>query len=119
MRVRVNSGVYRYPDVVVVCGGEQFADEREDTLLNPTVIVEVLSPSTEAYDHGAKFAEYRTMPSLREYLLLSTDWVQAELFTRQEDRNWLLTVVDRPDGAVELRSVDCRLSMAELYRDVE
>src|ERR1019366_2678061 len=91
MRVRVSAtGLYAYPDTVIVCGEPQFLDATQDTLLNPTVIVEVLSPSTEAYDRGRKFELYRAIPSLTHYLLVSPERMSAELFTRQEEGRWLL-----------------------------
>src|ERR1017187_5873973 len=89
MRVRVNAkGLYTYPDVVVVCGEPQFLDERRDTLLNPTLIVEVLSESTEQYDRGRKFEHYRPLESLAEYLLVSSERVSVERYTRQPDGSW-------------------------------
>jgi Uma2 family endonuclease len=88
MRVRVKSSLFTYPDVTVVCGDPQFLDERRDTLLNPDLIVEVLSPSTEAYDRGRKFEHYKSLPSFREYFLLASDRVHADLYTRQPDDRW-------------------------------
>ena len=89
MRVQVaEAGTYAYPDTVVVCGEPQFADATLDTLLNPTVIVEVLSPSTEGYDRGLKFEDYRTIPSLTDYVLVSQDKVLIEHYTRQPDDGW-------------------------------
>src|SRR5271157_364012 len=91
MRVRVSkTGLYTYPDLVALCGKPELLDARQDTLLNPNLIVEVLSPSTEAYDRGQKFAHYRAIESLSEYLLVSSDRVQVDLFTRQPDGRWLL-----------------------------
>jgi Uma2 family endonuclease len=92
MRVKVSpTGLYTYPDLVVVCGRPRFADKELDTLLNPTVIVEILSKSTEAYDRGEKFAHYRTLDTLTDYLLISQDRALIEHFTRQADGGWLLT----------------------------
>ena len=91
IRVRVEAtGLYTYPDVVVVCGEPQFGDDSLDTLLNPNVIVEVLSPSTEAWDRGGKFAHYRRLESMSDYVLVSQDKVLVEHYTRQGDK-WLLT----------------------------
>ena len=91
MRVRVTStGLYTYPDVVVVCGEPRVLDNQMDTLLNPSVLVEVLSPSTEDYDRGRKFEQYQSIESLREYLMLASDRVHADLYTRQPDGRWLL-----------------------------
>ena len=119
MRVHVpTTGLYTYPDVVVLCGKPAYLDHNQDTLLNPTVIVEVLSPSTEAYDRGRKFEHYRTIGSLRQYLLISSDRVHADLFTLQDGR-WVLTSADGPEDALELESIGCRLAMADLYEKVE
>ena len=102
MRVCVSArGLYTYPDVLAVCGEPRFLDQREDNLLNPSVIVEVLSPSTEAYDRGQKFEHCRHIDSLREYLLVSSERINAELFTRQPDGRWLLTVANRLEDVIE------------------
>jgi Uma2 family endonuclease len=91
MRVRVTAaGLYAYPDLVIVCAKPQFADGAFDTLLNPTVIIEVVSESTEAYDRGQKFAHYRSLESLSEYLLISSERISADLFARKPDGNWRL-----------------------------
>lgn len=119
MRVRVNARLYTYPDVTVVCGDPQFLDERRDTLLNPGLIVEVLSPSTEAYDRGRKFEHYKSLPSFREYLLLASDRMHADLCIRQPDDRWLLTSADAPDETLTLDSVGVRLRLADLYEKVE
>ncbi len=119
MRVRVNSSLYTYPDVTVVCAEPQFLDERRDTLLNPDLIVEVLSPSTEAYDRGRKFEQYKSIPSFREYLLIASDRVHADLCTRQPDDRWILTSADALDDALTLDSVGVRLRLADLYEKVE
>jgi Uma2 family endonuclease len=118
MRVKVTArGMYTYPDVVAVCGDARFEDEQVDTLLNPTLIVEVLSPSTEAYDRGAKFAYYRQLPSLQDYILVSQDQVLVEHFVREDD-GWLLTDTTDLGGIVQLPSIACELPMSEVYRKV-
>ena len=120
MRVRVGAtGLYTYPDIVVACGERQFLDGRRDTLLNPTVITEVLSPSAEAYDRGKKFDHYRALESLREYLLVSSDRVQIERYTRQPSGQWLLTAVNRLEDSIDLESAGCTLSLADVYERVE
>jgi Uma2 family endonuclease len=92
MRVKVDaSGLYTYPDVVVVCGERHFTDDHLDTLTNPTLIVEVLSPSTEGYDRGQKFANYRRIPSLETYVLVAQDRAHIEKFERRPDGQWLLS----------------------------
>ena len=120
MRVRVKpNGLYTYPDVAAVCGEPRFLDEQRDTLLNPDVIVEVLSPTTEAYDRGRKFDWYRGLDSLREYLLLATDRVHADLYTRQPDNRWLLTSADSLEDSLTIESVGVSLKLADLYEKVE
>jgi Uma2 family endonuclease len=120
MRVLVNSnGLYTYPDVVVVCGEPQFQDSEQDTLLNPTVIIEVLSASTEAYDRGSKFALYRRLESLREYVLISQDHVLVERYTRQ-GQEWLLTELNRlEEDSLRLASIDCQVALSEIYARVQ
>jgi Uma2 family endonuclease len=120
MRVRVGAtGLHTYPDVLVVRGEPQFLDGQRDTLLNPTLIAEVLSPSTEAYDRGRKFEHYRSIESLAEYLLVSSERVSAELFARQLDGRWLLTAASSLEDTLQLPTTGCRLPLAELYEKVE
>ena len=117
MKVRVNaSGAGTYPDLVAFCTQPEFQDNRSDVLLNPSLIVEVLSDSTEAYDRGGKFALYRQIPSLREYLLISQHQVQVDLYTRGSDDRWTLTDFTDLTDSVPLGSVDCTLALAEVYR---
>jgi Uma2 family endonuclease len=118
MRVKVSlTGLYTYPDVVLVCDPPQFADAEVDTLLNPKVIVEILSKSTEDYDRGTKFVHYRTLPSLTEYLLVSQDQIHVEHYLR-ESEGWLLTETSQRDDVVDLPSVGARLAVAEVYDGV-
>ena len=120
MRVQVNAtGQYTYPDVIVVCGEPQFLDETRDTLLNPSLIVEVLSPSTEARDRGRKFEYYCSVESVSEYLLVSSERVRAELYTRQPEGRWLLTAVNRMEDSLDLQSVGVHLALADLYEKVD
>ena len=115
MRVRANAtGLFSYPDVSVVCGEPRFLDKEVDTLLNPTVIIEVLSPSTEAYDRGRKFAHYRRLASLREYVLIAQDKVLVERFTRQGE-DWVLTELSRLDEILRLDSIGCAVPLREVY----
>jgi len=118
MRVRVKAtGLYTYPDIVVTCGNPQFLDAAVDTLLNPTFLAEVTSPSTEAYDRGRKFEHYQALESLKEYLLVAQDRLHADLYTRQDGR-WLLTGASRIEDTLELESIGCKVAMAELYEDI-
>jgi Uma2 family endonuclease len=120
MRVKVSAtGLYTYPDVVVTCEKPRFEDPVLDTLLNPQAIVEVLSDSTEKYDRGKKAEHYRQLESLREYLLVSHDRPHVELFTREEDGVWRLTEATGLEGSIELPTIACRLSLADVYAKVE
>lgn len=106
-----------YPDVVVVCGEPEFTDDRLDTLINPTVLVEVLSESTEAYDRGEKFAHYRRIASLTDYVLVSQDKRRVEHYTRQGEQ-WVLSEFNTPQDHVALSSLGCELSVAEVYAHI-
>lgn len=120
MRVRVPAtNLYTYPDVIVVCGEAKFEDEHVDTLLNPTVLVEVLSPSTASYDRTRKFGYYRTIESLAEYLLVAQDEYKVEQYARQPDNRWLLSDISSLEGVVNLDSIQCVLSLADIYDKVE
>jgi Uma2 family endonuclease len=120
MKVEVGpSGLFTYPDVSVVCGEPRFHDDRHDMVRNPKLIVEVLSASTEAYDRGAKFAQYRRLDSLTDYLLISPSEYRAELFVRQPDSQWLLSEVTGDQGVIVIASLACDLPMAEVYERVE
>lgn len=119
MRVKVaHAGDYLYPDVVVVCGEPRFEDDVFDTLLNPTLIVEVLSPSTKDYDRGGKWEKYRQIDSLRDYLVVSQDRVYVERYTRQGERFWLLSEASDVGDTVRLDSIDCTLKLADVYAQV-
>ena len=120
LRLRVSpTGLYTYPDVTVVCGDLQFADDSRDTVVNPTVIVEVLSDSTEASDRGKKFEHYRTLESLREYILVAQDRALVEQYARDGNGRWVLTEVNGLDAVIDLPSIECRLSLADVYDKVE
>lgn len=120
MRVRVKpGGLFTYPDVIALCGEPRFIDDQRDTLLNPQVIVEVLSPSTEGYDRGRKFEHYKAIESLREYVLIASDRVHADLYSRQTDGRWVLTSADSLEESLTLESVDAHLRLGDLYEKVE
>ena len=119
MRVKVSAaGLYTYPDVIVVCDEPRFDDTHFDTLLNPTVLIEVLSPSTAAYDRGEKFASYQKLNSLYEYILISQDRVRVEHYLRQEDR-WNLTEFHSLANVCQLPSIGCELSLKAIYAKVQ
>jgi Uma2 family endonuclease len=109
------TGLYTYADVVVVCGDAALADGHFDTLTNPTVLIEVLSPSTRDYDRGTKFVHYRSLDSLRDYLLVSQDQPLVEHYVKQGDGNWLLSEQADLSATVSLASIGCQLAMAEIY----
>lgn len=118
MRVKVSeTGPYTYPDVAALCEAPRFEDSRADTLLNPSVIVEVLSESTERYDRGEKFAHYRRLESVREYVLVSQDRMRVELYTRQA-ANWLPSEFGGPDAEVPLPSLGCAVALRDLYERI-
>ena len=111
--------IYTYPDLSIVCGEPQFLDANRDTLLNPVVLVEVLSPSTAAYDRGKKFERYRRIPSLQEYVLLEQDRVHAEIFTRQDDNSWVLRELSDGSAVLPLRAVSVEIPFGALYEGVD
>jgi len=120
MRVKVpQTGLYTYPDVVVTCGQDTFDDQQQDTLLNPTLIVEVLSKSTENFDRGRKFKLYRTLDSLAEYILISQHAHHIEHYVRQPDQQWLLSEADDLQATIHLPVIDCTLLLADVYEKVD
>lgn len=118
VRVKVNeTGMYTYPDVSAVCGEPVFEDSVVDTLTNPTLIVEVLSPSTEAYDRGSKFEHYRYIPTLQEYVLVTQNRPLVEKYTRQGEL-WTLTTYRGLDAVLDMDSVECRIPLRKIYGKV-
>ena len=120
MRVRVpDTGLYTYPDLTV-CIDEPIVEEKElDVLTNPSLIVEILSKSTEKYDRGAKFEHYKTLDSLREYLLLTQDRISAELFERQPDGSWTKTLFEGAEGVLRLPALGVEIPLEKLYARVK
>lgn len=119
MRVRIErADAATYPDVIILCEDPKFYDGRHDVLLNPTLLVEVLSPSTEAYDRGGKFALYRELESLQEYVLIAQDRPLAEVFARRPDQRWLLSAYSEIDTQVVFESIQCRIPLREIYHQV-
>jgi Uma2 family endonuclease len=121
MRVKVEAtGLFTDPDVVMVCGEPRFGDDALDTLLNPVLLVEVLSPSAEAYDRGRKFAHYRAIPSLTDYVLVAQDRRAVEHFARSDDGAWVLRAADENNGGSTLRieSLGCDIALDNAYRRV-
>jgi Uma2 family endonuclease len=120
-RVKIPStGLYTYPDLSIACDTPQFDDQRPRTLLNPTLIVAVLSETTETYDRGAKFEHYRTLSSLQEYVLVSSDRPSVERFSRKPGSDeWAFSACSDPAGVLELPAIGCRLELARVYPKVD
>jgi Uma2 family endonuclease len=118
-RIKVSSRAYVYPDVSVVCGKQQTAGEYSDILIQPLAIFEVLSPSTEKYDRGLKFQLYRTIDSLKEYILVNQEQVRIERFTRQPDGTWSLHDYLRPDDELKIDSIGVAIPLRRIYDQVE
>jgi Uma2 family endonuclease len=119
LRLRVSpTGVYTYPDIVVACGEPKFADSHLDTLLNPTVIIEVLFPTTRGYDRSWKFHHYRTLDSLSEYLTVAQDSPLVTRCIRLPNNKWEVSDVEGLDKTIMLESIGCTLRMASIYEDV-
>ncbi|HUN06676.1 MAG TPA: Uma2 family endonuclease [Aggregatilineales bacterium] len=118
MRVRTpDSGLYSYPDISVVCGDTQIDREIGDTLLNPTVIIEILSPTTERFDKGKKLQHYRRIPSLQAYLLIAQDIAQVEMYLRQGDQ-WIYSDFTAFDAVINLPMIGCTLTLSDIYEKV-
>jgi Uma2 family endonuclease len=119
MRVSIaQHGFYTYPDVTVVCGQSDYEDSREDTLRNPTLIVEVLSPSTESYDRGKKSQYYRTIASLQEYVLVAQDAFHVEHFTRHSAYQWLFVESVEPEDVLHFTSINCMITLKDIYEKI-
>ncbi|HVU13228.1 MAG TPA: Uma2 family endonuclease [Phototrophicaceae bacterium] len=120
MRLKVEkTGLYTYADGCVVCEPPQLEDDQQDTLLNPTLIIEVLSPSTETYDRGKKFQHYRALESLQEYVLIAQDQPRIERYLRQPNHEWLLSDAVGLESRLELPSIQCVLALADVYEKVD
>jgi Uma2 family endonuclease len=119
MRIKVKStGLFAYPDVLVVCPKLQFSGDKPDTLLNPIVIIEILSDSTESTDRGAKFSHYRQIPSLKEYVLVSQNPSKIEKYHLNSSYKWELEETTDKNPSIELHSISCVLKIDEVYDKV-
>jgi Uma2 family endonuclease len=110
---------YVYPDLSIICGKLQFADRPQESVLNPKVLIEVLSPTTEGYDRGLKFDYYRTLPSVEEYIAVSQDKYQIEQRVRRNPDHWMLTFFSAPEQVLKLESVGIEVPLCEIYRGVD
>jgi Uma2 family endonuclease len=119
LRLKVcSTDLYTYPDATIVCGELQFDDEVQDTLLNPTVLFEVLPESTERYDRGRKSQHYRQIPSLKVLVLVSQEEYRVEWYTRREDNSWLLQERTSLDQYLNLEPLGIQIPLTEIYRGV-
>jgi Uma2 family endonuclease len=119
LKVKVEAtGLYTHPDVTIVCGPPQFVDPKSECLTNPTVIIEVLSPSTEAYDRGAKFEQYRAIPSLTAYLLVAKDRPRVEQFIRKTDTDWDYHITHGIDSVLEVPPLNVRVALERIFAGV-
>ena len=119
MRVKIiATGLQTYPDITILCGQPVFLDTSQDVILNPTIIIEVLSPSTERYDRGMKSQHYRTIETLQAYLLISQDKYHIEHYVRQENNQWLFNEAIGIEARIEIPSVNCALVLIDVYDTV-
>ena len=119
MRVKIHKNFYTYPDVVIVCGEPKIERRRGENLLNPTVLIEVLSPSTEQFDRSEKAKNYRTIASLQELILISQHKPNIEHYARQSTGAWLISEITDAQTVLKLDSIECRLDLADVYEKVE
>jgi Uma2 family endonuclease len=120
MRLLVKrDGLYTYPDIVVICGRIEFAPGRTDTVTNPTLIIEVWSESTKDYDRGSKFAIYRQLPTLQEYVMIDQARVYVESFRRVEGAKWLLESYEQREDQLQLHSLELELPLHKIYNKVD
>lgn len=116
LRIHVEAaGLYTYPDISIICADIKRHKGRSDTVINPAVIIEVLSPDTERYDRGQKFEFYREIPSLHEYILISTARMKAEHFARQPSGQWLLTIYSAPEEQLKIESIGEAIPLSDIY----
>ncbi|HXF38766.1 MAG TPA: Uma2 family endonuclease [Blastocatellia bacterium] len=108
-------GLFAYPDCTVVCGEARFYDKQRDVLINPRVVIEVLSPTTERYDRGKKFLRYQQNSSLTDYVMIAQTYPSVEHYARRADGSWLYSVTTELTASVPLKSIECRLPLADVY----
>jgi Uma2 family endonuclease len=118
MRVRMKEGNYAYPDVVVVCGEPQFVDGEFDTLLNPSVVIEILSKSTRFRDKTEKLTTYQKMESVQECLIIEQDLLRIEHYIKQTPKQWLLRIYEELDEIIILESIGCEIPLSEIYAQI-
>lgn len=119
LRILVPDGFYTYPDISVICGEMRFSDKKKDTIENPSLLVEILSPSTEAHDRGFKATHYRQIASLQEYVFVSQTEARLERYRREANGDWKLHDIAGIDAVCELTSVSCTILLSEIYDKVD
>lgn len=119
MRVMMREGHYAYPDVFAVCGELSFVPNIFDTLENPAIIFEVLSPSTESRDRGDKAVDYRNLKTLTDYVIVSQNKMRVEQQTRLSDNSWIITIYEQPEDKIVFESLDCELKLADIYENIK
>lgn len=120
MRVKAKQGNYYYPDIVIVCGERQFEDTKRDVLLNPQVIVEVLSKLTRLKDRNEKFDSYTFLETITDYVLIEQDEMRVEHYTRRKrEEDWRVRILREPEEVLNFSSINCEISVAEIYNEIE
>lgn len=114
----LDSNLFTYPDIVVICGEPEFYDEEKDVVTNSTLIIEVLSKSTESYDRGFKFELYRRIKSLKDYFLVSQEKASIEYYSRNPDDSWILKEYNNIEQIIQIESIGCKLELKEVYDKV-
>lgn len=119
LRIHIaNNGLYTYPDISIICGSPETTDEHKDTVLNPSVIIEILSKSTKDYDRGGKFNLYRNILTLREYILVDSTIISVELFRRNSNNSWNLVEYKTNNDFFKLETIDLEILLKEIYENV-
>ncbi len=119
LKVSTPGELYTYLDVTVVCGEMRYRDDKKDICTNPILLVEVLSPSTEAYDRGAKWVQYQAIDTLQTYVMVSQQTPRVEQYVRQPNGDWMLSAVTGLHGSIHLASIECTLVLRDIYDGVE
>lgn len=120
LRVHIPSNtLYTYPDIIVLCDEPDFVDEEFDSITNPSILIEILSPSTANYDRGAKFELYRDIATLNEYILVDSKTIHVVVYARNDDNTWTLSETKNPNDNIKLPSIDFAITIADIYDGVD
>ena len=119
LRIHIpENSLYTYPDISIICGKPETTDSFRDSIINPSVIIEILSKSTKDYDRGTKFTLYRSIKTLKEYILIDSTSVSVEIFTKQEDNSWNLTEFKQLSDSFRITTINLALHLKDVYEDV-